>query len=131
MFDRYMQNFDITDTRNIIESLNRTSLMDQGVISLVQLNASRNYIRETDEEAFLGQSKLQTVDLSSNSFRIIEPKTFISNPSLEVLSLSSNQYLRVPKEVLFLYSNFLRFLQLSACNLSHSPPKAFEKLPNL
>jgi len=99
-FDRYMQNFDITDTRNIIESLNRTSLMDQGVISRLQLNASQNCIREIDEEAFLGQGKLQTVDLSSNSFRNIEPKTFIRIPSLEVLSLSSNQYLRLPEEVL-------------------------------
>ena len=128
-FDRYMQNLDISD--NVIESLNKTSLRDLGVISLVQLNASRNYIRETDEEAFLGQSKLQTVDLSRNSLVIIEPKTFIRNPSLEILSLSSNKDLRLPEEVPFLYSNSLRVLQLSACNLSHIPPKAFEKLPNL
>ena len=124
-----MQNLDISD--NVIESLNKTSLRDLGVISLVQLNASRNYIRETDEEAFLGQSKLQTVDLSRNSLVIIEPKTFIRNPSLEILSLSSNKDLRLPEEVPFLYSNSLRVLQLSACNLSHIPPKAFEKLPNL
>ena len=128
-FDRYMQNLDISD--NVIESLNKTSLRDLGVISLVQLNASRNYIRETDEEAFLGQSKLQTVDLSSNSLRIIEPKTFIRNPSLEILSLSGNRYLRLPEEGPFLYSNSLRVLQLSACNLSHIPPKAFQELPNL
>jgi len=53
-FDRYVQNHDISD--NGIEFLNKTSLKDLGVISLVQLNASRNYIREIDEEAFLGQT---------------------------------------------------------------------------
>jgi Leucine-rich repeat (LRR) protein len=128
-FDRYVQNLDISD--NVIESLNKTSLRDLGVISLVQLNASRNYIKETDEEAFLGQSKLQTVDLSSNSLMIIEPKIFIRNPSLEILSLSSNQHLRLPEEGPFLYSPSLRVLQLAACNLSHIPPNTFQELPNL
>jgi hypothetical protein len=128
-FDRYVQNLDISD--NVIESLNKTTLRDLGVISLVQLNASRNYIKETDEEAFLGQSKLQTVDLSSNSLMIIEPKTFIRNPSLEILSLSSNQHLRLPEEGPFLYSTSLRILQLVACNLSHIPPNTFQELPNL
>jgi len=128
-FDRYLQNLDISD--NVIVSLDKTSLRDLGVISLVQLNASRNNITETDEEAFLGQSKLQTVDLSSNSLMIIEPKTFIRNRFLEILSLSSNQYLRLPEEDPFLYSQSLRVLQLSACNLSHIPPKAFQELPNL
>ena len=128
-FDRYVQNLDISD--NGIEFLNKTSLRDLGVISLVQLNASRNYIREIDEEAFLGQSKLQTVDLSRNSLVIIEPKTFIRNPSLKNLSLSNNQFLRLPEEGPFLYSASLRVLHLSACNLSHIPPKAFQELPNL
>ena len=128
-FDRYVQNLDISD--NVIESLDKTSLRDLGVISLVQLNASRNYIRETDEEAFLGQSKLQTVDLSSNSLMNIEPNIFKRNPSLDILSLSSNQYLQLPEEGPFLYSSSLRVLQLSACNLSHIPPKAFQELPNL
>ena len=124
-----MQNLDISD--NNIESLNKTSLRDLGVIWLVQLNGSRNYISETDEEAFLGQSKLQTVDLSSNSLMIIEPMTFIRNPSLEILSLSSNQYLKLPEEGPFLYSTSLRVLQLAACNLSHIPPNTFQELPNL
>jgi len=128
-FDRYVQNLDISD--NVIESLNKTTLRDLGVISLVQLNASRNYIKETDEEAFLGQSKLQTVDLSSNSLMIIEPMTFIRNPSLEILSLSSNQHLRLPEEGPFLYSTSLRVLRLIACNLSHIPPNTFQELPNL
>jgi len=128
-FDRNMQNFDISD--NVIKSLNKTSLRDLGVISLVQLNASRNYIRETDEEAFVGQSKLQTVDLSSNCLRNIETKTFIRNPSLEILALSSNQGLILPEEGPFLYSTSLKVLWLSACNLFHIPPKAFEELPNL
>jgi len=35
-FDRYMQNLDISD--NVIVSLDKTSLRDLGVISLVQLN---------------------------------------------------------------------------------------------
>jgi len=89
-FDRYMQNLDISDS--VVLSLDKTSLRDLGVISLVQLNASRNYISDIDEEAFLRQSKLQRVDLSSNSLMNIEPKTFIRNSSLEILSLSSNQY---------------------------------------
>jgi hypothetical protein len=128
-FGRYVQNLDISD--NLLLSLDKTSLRDPGVFSLVQLNASRNYISHIDEEAFLGQSKLQTVDLSSNSLVIIEPKTFKSNPSLEILSLSSNQDLRLPEESPFLYSTSLRVLQLLACNLSHIPPKAFQELPNL
>ena len=128
-FDRYMQNLDISD--NVVISLDKTSLRDLGVISLVKLNASRNYISDIDEEAFLGQSKLQAVDLSSNSLMIIEPKTFIRNPSLEILSLSSNQYLRLPGEGPFLYSQSLRVLKLSDCNLYHLPPETFQKLPNL
>jgi len=71
------------------------------------------------------------VDLSSNNLEVIEPTNFISNLSLEIHSLSSNQYLTLPEEDHFLVSQSLRVLQLSACNLSHIPPKAFEKLPNL
>jgi Leucine-rich repeat (LRR) protein len=128
-FDRYMQHLDISN--NVIVSLDKTSLRDLGVISLVQLNASRNYISDIDEEAFLGQSKLQTVDLSSNSLMHIETKTFIRNPSLEILSLSSNQYLRLPEEDPFLYSYSLRVLKLADCNLYYFPPQTFQKLPNL
>jgi hypothetical protein len=101
------------------------------VISLVQLNASRNYISDIDKEAFLGHSNLQTVDLSNNSLMLIEPKTFIHNPSLEILSLSSNQYLRLPEEGPFLYSQSLRVLKLADCNLHYFPPETFQKLPNL
>jgi hypothetical protein len=75
-----VQNLDISD--NFIVSLDKTSLRDVGVISLVQLNASRMYIIKTYDEAFLGQSKLHTVDLSSNSLMCIELKTFIRNLSL-------------------------------------------------
>ena len=128
-FDPYVQHLDISD--NVIVSLDKTSLRDLGVISLVQLNASRNYINDIDEEAFLGQSKLQTVDLSSNSLMYIEPKTFIRNPSLDILSLSSNQYLQLPNEGPFLYSQSLRVLKLSDCNFYHIPPETFQKLPNL
>ena len=124
-----MQNLDISDNR--IEYLDKTSLRDLEVISLVQLNAPRNNISHIDEEAFLGHSKLQTVDLSRNSLMNIEPKTFIRNPSLEVLSLSSNQHLRLPEEGPFLYSRSIRVLHLSDCNLSHFPPETFQKLPNL
>ena len=128
-FDRYMQHLDISD--NVILSLDKTSLSDLDVISLVQLNASKNYISHIDGEAFFKRRKLQTVDLSRNSLVIIEPNTFIRNPSLEILSLSSNQDLQLPEEGPFLYSASLRVLQLSACNLSHIPPKAFQELPNL
>jgi hypothetical protein len=124
-----MQNLDISD--NVFVSLDKTSLRDLGVISLVQLNASRNYIDYIDEEAFLGQSKLQTVDLSSNSLMNIETKTFIRNPSLETLSLSSNQYIRLPEEGPFLASQSLRVLKLSDCNLYHLPLETFQELPNL
>jgi len=124
-----MQDLDISD--NVVMSLDKTSLRDLGVISLVQLNASRNYISYVDEEAFLGQSKLQTVDLSSNNLSIIEPKTFIRNPSLEILYLSSNQDLRLPDEGPFFVSQSLRVLKLSACNLYYLPPATFQKLPNL
>jgi len=128
-FDRYMQNLDISD--NFIVSLDKTSLGDLGVFSLVQLNASSNYIYHIDEEAFLGQSKLQIVDLSSNSLIIIEPKTFIRNPSLEILSLSSNQYLTLPEEGPFLVSQSLRVLKLADCNLYYLAPETLQKLPNL
>jgi len=124
-----MQNLDISD--NVIVSLDKTSLRDLGVISFVQLNASRNYISDIDEEAFLGQSNLQTVDFSSNRLRNIEAKIFIRNPSLEILSLSSKQYLRLPEEGPFLYSQSLRVLKLSDCNFYHLPPETFQKLPNL
>ena len=128
-FDRYMQNLDISD--NIIVSLEKTSLRDLGVISLVHLNASRNHISDIDEEAFLGQSKLQTVDLSNNNLNVIGLKTFIRNPSLEILSLSSNQYLTLPEEGPFLASQSLRVLKLADCNLYYLAPETLQKLPNL
>jgi len=128
-FDPYVQNLDISD--NVIVSLSNTSLRDLRVISLVHLNASSNVISYIDVEAFLGQSKLQTVDLSSNSIVFIEPKTFIRNPSLKILSLSSNQDLRLPDEGPFLVSKSLRFLKLSHCKLYYFPPATFQKLPNL
>jgi len=59
-----MQNLAISN--NVVVSLDETSLRDLGVISLVQLNASSNYISETYEN-LLEKSKLHTVDLSSNS----------------------------------------------------------------
>jgi Leucine-rich repeat (LRR) protein len=101
-----------------------------GLASLVQLNASRNYITDIHEEAFLKQTKLETVDLSSNSLTHIEPKTFIRNPSLQTLSLSNNQNFRLSEDS-FLSSTSLTVLHLSACNLSHIPPKTFQELPNL
>ena len=128
-FASYMQNLDISD--NVILSLDKTSLRDLEVISLVQLNASRNYISYINVETFFGQRQLHTVDLSSNSLMNIETKTFLGNPSLEILSLSSNQYLRLPGEGPFLYSQSLRVLKLSNCNLYHLPPETFQTIPNL
>lgn len=124
-----MQILDISD--NFLESLEKTSLRDMGVASLVHLNASRNYISEIHEEAFLGLTKLQTVDLSSNWLTHIEPKTFVSNPSLQMLSLSNNEHFSLPEGGSFLSSKTLRVLHLSTCNLSHIPPKTFQELPNL
>jgi hypothetical protein len=97
----------------------------------MQLNASRNHISDIHEEAFVGQSKLQIVDLSSNNITYIEPKTFIYNPSLERLSISSNQFLVLPEKGPLLHSTSLRVLRLSACNLSRIPPETFESVPNL
>lgn len=128
-FDLYTESLDISNNR--LTSLSKTSLSGMGVISLTELNASRNYIGDIHEEAFVGQSRLQTLDLSSNSVTYIEPKTFIRNPYLEKLSLSGNQRLILPEEGSFLQSASLRVLHLSACNLSHIPPKAFQSLPNL
>ena len=128
-FDRYVQNLDISD--NILVSLDKTSLRDMGVVSLVQLNASRNDISYIHEEAFLGQSRLRAVDLSSNKLTSIESWTFMRNPFLERLSLSNNQLFRLPEEDPFLYSVSLRVLYLSACNISHIPPKTFQNLPKL
>jgi hypothetical protein len=51
-----VQNLDISD--NVVVSLDKTSLRDLGLISLVKLNASRNNINDIDDETFLGQSKL-------------------------------------------------------------------------
>jgi Leucine-rich repeat (LRR) protein len=126
-FDRYLQNIDISD--NDIVSLDKTSLRNLGVISLVHLNASGNYLRDINEKVFMHGPKLQTLDLSRNSLMIIEPKTFIRNPSLQILSLSSNQHLRLPEEGPFLYSQSITVLYLSHCNLYHLPPETFQKLP--
>jgi hypothetical protein len=57
---------------------------------VVCLNAPRNFVSDIDDEAFLGERKLQTVDLSNNSLKNIEPESFISNPTPEILSLYSN-----------------------------------------
>ena len=124
-----MQNLDIS--RNILQSLDKTSLGDKGVASLVHLNASRNCISVIDKEAFLYQTKLQTVDLSSNSLTHIEPKTFIRSLSLQMLSLSNNKNFSLHEGGSFLSSTSLRVLHLSACNLSHIPPQTFRYLPKL
>lgn len=101
------------------------------MISLVHLNVSRNHIGDIHEETFVGQSRLQTVDLSSNNITYIEPKTFTYNPALEMLSISSNQFLVLPEEGPFIHSDSLRVLHLSACDLSRIPPKTFKNVPNL
>lgn len=101
------------------------------MISLVQLNASRNRISDIHEEAFVGQSRLQIVDLSGNNVTYIEPKTFEYNPYLERLSISRNKFLVLPEEGRFLHSASLRVLSLSACDLTRIPPKTFENVPNL
>ena len=124
-----MQILDIFD--NVLQFLDKTSLRHPGLASLVQLNASRNYISDIHEEAFLYQTKLQTVDLSSNSLKHIETKTFIRSPSLQMLSLSNNKHFSLNEGGSFLSSTSLRVLHLSACNLSHIPPKTFQALPNL
>jgi hypothetical protein len=124
-----VQNLDISN--NILQSLDKTSLRDKGLASLVHLNASRNYISDIDEEAFLEQTNLQTVELSSNLLTGINPKTFTHNPSFQVLSLSNNKHFRLPEGGSFLLSTSLTVLYLSACNLSHIPPKTFQNLPNL
>ncbi|XP_033610613.1 phospholipase A2 inhibitor-like [Cryptotermes secundus] len=128
-FDLYMENLDVSD--NSLASLNKTSLSGILVISLIQLNVSRNHIRDIHEETFVGQSRLQTVDLSSNNITYIEPKTFTYNPSLEMLSVSSNKFLVLPEEGPFIHSGSLRVLYLSACDLSHIPPQTFKSVPNL
>jgi len=69
-FDRYIQNLDIAD--NYIASLEKTSLRELGLISLVQLNAPRRNIYDVEEEAFLEQTNLHTMDFSSNSLVVIE-----------------------------------------------------------
>jgi uncharacterized protein YjbI with pentapeptide repeats len=111
-------------------SLDKKSLRDKELASLVHFNASRNYISDIDEEAFLEQTNLQTVDLSSNYLTYIDPKTFKRNP-IKLLSLSNNKHFRLPEGGSFLSSTSLTVLHLSACNLPHIPPKTFQHLPNL
>jgi peroxidase len=53
------------------------------------------------------------------------------NPSFQVLSLSNNEHFSLPEGGSFLSSTSLRELHLSACNLTHIPPKTFQDLPNL
>ena len=128
-FDNHVEILNLSE--NLLEFLDKTSLRDVGVNSLVQLNASRTCISDIHEEAFLKQTKLQTVDISSNSLTHIKPSTFKHNPSLHVLSLSNNKQYSLPEGGSFLASKSLRVLHLSACNLSHIPPKTFQQLPNL
>ncbi|KDR22743.1 Vasorin [Zootermopsis nevadensis] len=128
-FDNNTQILDISG--NSLTYLNKTSLRNMGVISLTQLNASRNSISDIHGEAFFGQSKLQTLDLSSNNLSYIEPWAFTRNPSLEWLSLSGNGFGMLPEEGYFLYSDSVRVLHLSACNLRHIPTETFQDLPNL
>lgn len=124
-----MRKLDISD--NLLVTLDQTFLKDVRLSSLEQLNVSKNQIRDVHKEAFAGQGKLQTVDLSSNNLMFVEPNTFKRNPSIEILSLSNNQDLTLPEGSPFLYSISLRILYLVACNLSHIPPNTFRDLPNL
>ena len=128
-FDNTVQFLDISG--NVLDNLDQTSLRDVGLASLVQLNASRNHISEIHKEAFLEQTKLETVDLSSNSLIFIYPSTFRNNPTLHMLSLSNNKHFRLPEGGSFLSSKSLRVLHLSACNLPHIPPETFRQLPKL
>ena len=124
-----MQELDISG--NHLEILDETSLRGVGVSSLEKLNASDCLIYYIHEEAFVRQSKLQTVDLSRNKLVFIEPNTFIRNPFLNTLSLANNELLELPEGGSFLNTKSLKVLDLSACNLSNIPPNTFQELPNL
>jgi hypothetical protein len=50
---------------------------------------------------------------------------------LHILSLSNNEHFNLPEGGYFLSSTSLRELDLSACKLSHIPPKTFQELPRL
>jgi hypothetical protein len=102
-----------------------------GESSLVKLNASGNHIHYIHQEAFVAQSKLQTVDLSRNVLVIIEPNTFSQNRLLNTLYLSNNKQLKLPEGGYFLNTKSLKVLDLSACNLSDIPPNTFLELRNL
>jgi len=125
-FDRYVEFLDVSD--NVLRALAKTELRDIGVISLIEFNASKNYIAEIDREAFLGQSKLKIVDLSFNNIGEIEPETFQRNPYLELLILSNNPIILVPE---FIRSTSLIQLHLSECNLYTIPEDTFKALTSL
>ncbi|XP_069682997.1 phospholipase A2 inhibitor beta-like [Periplaneta americana] len=127
-FAYHMEILDISD--NSLTALNSTSLRSMRVISLVKLNASGNSIDHIHQNAFLGHSKLEQVDLSRNSLRIIDPGTFFYNPSLMWLSLSGNT-IKLPQHGSLLKSKSIRDLHLSNCNIHKIPLGTFKELPSL
>lgn len=100
------------------------------IISLRHLNISNNAVSVLSERSFIGQSRLEVVDLSSNELDHIPSNTFTHVPRLTWLSLANNK-LKIPDNTLFLQNMNLEVLHLENCALYGITLSSFVGFVNL
>ncbi|KAJ9580532.1 hypothetical protein L9F63_024298 [Diploptera punctata] len=125
-FDVHLQMLNISN--NKVEALQKTTLKDLKVISLVELDVSSNLISYVHKEAFIRHPKLEKINLSHNKISRIEASTFKYIPHLNWLSVAGNP---LSEHVPILHSTSLKTFILSSCDLVNIFPFAFNHLPNL
>lgn len=115
---------------NNISSVDTYTIRNWMIISLRHLNISNNAVSVLSERSFIGQSRLEVVDLSSNELEHIPGNTFTHVPRLKWLSLANNK-LKIPDNTLFLQNMNLEVLHLENCALYGITLSSFVGFVNL
>lgn len=103
-----------------------------GLLSdLVDLDCSRNQLREVLDYTFLGVFRLLFLDLSANRLLHIAPHGFSTLSSLLHLNLSHNPRLRSLHQLTFANTTALRYLDLRHTGLSTLDHAMVDYLPAL
>jgi Leucine-rich repeat (LRR) protein len=118
-------------SRNKITNLDEYTVRNWMILSLRQLNLSNNAINTVHENALIGQSSLEKLDLSANTITNISLKTFMYPPRLQWLSLANNRGIQVTEDTPLLESKSLLVVHLEYCNLRKLPAVNLEKMVKL
>ncbi|XP_042310214.1 leucine-rich repeat-containing protein 52-like [Sceloporus undulatus] len=98
---------------------------------LVYLDCSHNEIFINREYKFPWMEKLTYLDLSFNKIMYVSTWTFSRLTVLLFLNISHNPYLTTVVEQSFTFNHLLRYVDISACNVSYLSPNLFRDQHNL